>query len=600
MKAIKTILSQPYIIAAIVGFVLSFLYLPPVIPGLGGLARAQSSPITAQVDRTTLAVDEQLLLTVTVAGEFLDIPAPDLSQLEGFTVVGSSTSTQVSIINGKFTSQGIFLYRLQPLQEGSLAIAPISINVDGQIYQTQPINIEVAAGGAPASPPAENVPSPDAPGVLSGQDFFVEAQVDNSNPYFGQQIIYTFKLYQAINFLGQPDYQPPPFTDFWSQNVLSQPHYSTAAAGRNYLVTEIRTALFPANLGQITIAPAKLTIPGRLFEPDIVLESEPVAVNVRSLPEQGKPGDFNGAVGQFEISAQLSAVEGVVNEPLTLIVEIQGAGNVEVLAEPPLPELLNWRFFDSQPSTTIEARGDVVYGVRRFERLIVPGQPGQHTIPPLNFSYYDPLAEIYQTVSSDPIPVTIHPNNELEALPPPPAAPAGRDKQPVEVIAADIRHIKPASSSFGESGSSLLASPFYWGLWILPSLIVTLVWIFQSQRQRLLRDTQYARRQRARRVAHKILAQAHEANGDAYGVAHRALLGYLSDKLNRPATGLTTDHLIGLLREYRLDPALIERVHATLSQIETARFAPISEAAAHLLLSETRTLINDLEKSIRN
>ena len=86
---------------------------------------------------------------------------------------------------------------------------------------------------------------------------------------------------------------------------------------------------------------AKLVIPGSLFEPDVILETKPISVDVRPLPEDA-PVDFSGAVGQFELTASLSEVEGKVNEPVTLIVDITGTGNIETLAEPALPELPNW------------------------------------------------------------------------------------------------------------------------------------------------------------------------------------------------------------------------------------------------------------------
>ena len=553
------------------------------------------SPITAEVDRTTLSTDEQLVLTVTISGEFISIPRPDLSGLVDFAVTSSSTSSQISFINGKMTSQGIFRYHLQPLREDELVIPPLSVMLDGQTYQTDPINIKVVAGLTPTLP-ATPPPGVEAPSALGSQALFVEAEVDDAAPYLGQQITYVFRFYQAIDAriptFGRPDYQPPPFTNFWGQIILSQPHYSTIINGQEYLVTEVHTALFPANPGPLTIAPTKLVVPGDLFNPDTVLETEPVMIEVQSLPE-GAPPDFSGAVGQFEIRSALSAAEGQANEPLTLIVEIEGAGNIEVLTEPSLPELANWRIFDSQTSTTVEVREDVVYGTRRFERLIVPSQPGKTTFPSISFSYYDPQTDEYRTLKTDPIPITIQ-ASEAES---PSVVVSGPDKQPIEIVSGDIRHIKPVPTSLENAGGSLLNRPLYWAFWLFPVLIVGGVWIWQDRRQRLLMDVAYARRQRARRVAQKTLAGADQAGVDGYAAAHRALLGYLSDQLNRPTVGLTTDDLISLLYRHKLNPTLVKRIQTTLSQIETGRFAPIEETAVQSLIARTEKLINDLEKS---
>jgi len=293
----------------------------------------------------------------------------------------------------------------------------------------------------------------------------------------------------------------------------------------------------------------------------------------------------------------VSATEDVVNEPITLIVEIRGAGNIEALVEPPLPKLPNWRIFESQAQSTVEVQGDTVYGTRRFERLIVPGQPGDYTIPAISFSYYDLKAGQYRIISTQPILVIVQPG-EGEDLPPPIVA-AGPEKQQVSLLAGDIRHIKPVPSSLNSEESSLLNQPLYWSGWILPVLAVGGVWLWQNRRQHLLVNTAYARSQRARRTAQKILAEAQRSGADSYVAAHRALLGYLSDKLNRPTTGLTTDHLIALLNTTQLNPTLIERTQVTLDQIDVGRFAPGGDAAVGSFIAETHKLINDLGKSFR-
>lgn len=558
------------------------------------VALAQS-PITAHVDRTTLAVNDQLILSITVSGDFLKIPQPDISMLEDFVIVSSSTSTQVSIVNGQMTSQGVFIYHLQPLREGQIVINPISVNIDGQVYQTDPISIEVLPGNTPIMPSVPNMPETEAPDTLQGQDFFVEAEVDNNTPYLGQQVIYTFRFFQAVSFFGQPDYQPPPFTDFWSSDILSQPHYKTEAYGREYLVTEIRTALFPANLGEIVIEPGRLIIPGGLLNPDIKLESNPVMIEARPLPE-GAPDDFTGAVGEFQIRASLSAEETRVNEPVTLLVEVEGAGNIETLTEPPLPELSGWRVFESQASTNLETNAELLRGTRIFERLVVPGQPGDQLFPAISFTYYNPQIDQYETISSEPIAIMVHPDGSSQAAS---GSDLGVNKQEIGQSASDIRHIKPVPLALTVAPAvASIGQTLYWGCWLVPLLLVGAVQVWQRRRQRFQRDLAYARNQRAYRVALKHLADDEGADTAAQAAASgRALLGYLSDKLNQPTVGLTTDGLIELLKKHaRLEPALLQRIKELLNQIDVSRFAPITEGSANRLTAEARKLIDDLEK----
>ncbi len=550
------------------------------------------SPIIAQVDRTTVTTDEEVALTVTVSGNSIGLATPELPDMPDFAIMSNDiSSSQISVVNGQMTVQIIFNYRLRPLKEGKVEIPSISVVLDGQTYRTVPIPIEVLPGGRPAAAPGAGAETPTA---LAGKNLFVEAGVDNKTPYLGQQITYIFRFYQATDAqlaLGRPDYQPPRFTNFWGQKVLSQPYYSAAVDGRDYLVTEVHTALFPANPGPLTIPPARLVIPGDLFQREIVLQTNPVTVAVRPLPA-GAPPDFSGGVGVFKMQASLKPPQGKVNEPLTLRLDIEGPGNVEMLTEPPLPELPGWRVFNSQSTSSSEAQGDIVYGRRRFERLIVPGQPGAFTIPAITLSYYDPQAEAYRSLKTDPIHVTIAPG----AAEPPPAA-SEPVKQPVNVMAGDIRHIKPVPTSLESAGGLLLAQPLYWVFWLLPALVVGGVWLWQNQRQRLQRDTAYARSLRARRAAQKILATTGQPGVDGYAAVHHALLGYLSDKLNRPTVGLTNADLINLLQEQHLSQALIEQIEALLAQIEAGRFGPLEDMAMQALVSDTQKLINQLEKS---
>jgi hypothetical protein len=562
------------------------------------IARAQS-PITARVDRTRLAIDEQVTLTVTVTGDFLNIPNPDLSSLQDFVVVSSSTSTQVSIVNGQMSSQKIFIYRLQPLNVGALIIGSLSLNVGGKIHQTDPIGVEVLASGTQIAPPIGGEPDTNVPNTLSGQNFFVEAEVDNPTPYLGEQIIYTFRLYQAVQFPpGQPDYHAPTFTDFWSDEILVQPHYNTEAGGRRYVVSEILTALFPANLGQITIEPARLVIPNGLLNPDVGLETNAVTVTVRPLPKNA-PKTFNGAIGQFEIRASLSETEVKINEPVTLLVEIEGAGNIRTLTEPALSELPDWRLFDSEISTTVDTNEGRLRGIRSFERLVVPGRSGQQSFSPINFSYFDPQAETYKTISTDPIPIMVLAD---ESTPVPFIAAEidpERGSRSIERIATDIRHIKSVPPTLGPMlDTSSIGWGLYWTGWILPALIMGGVQIWQSRQQRLRQDTAYARDLQARRTALKILADVqHSDTGRPAAAAGRALLGYLSDKFNTPTVGLTINNLITLLRQAQLEEDSIERIEVLLHQIDVDRFAPLVEGAAHLIIADTQRLINDLEKS---
>jgi hypothetical protein len=423
-------------------------------------------------------------------------------------------------------------------------------------------------------------------------DFFIEAEIDNPTPYLGQQIIYTLSRYQAVDFPNPPYYEDHPFIGFWHTFLIQRPPFTTTVAGRDYRVHQTHIALFPTRPGAAVLDPARLVIPGDGPEANIVLESQPIRVIVRSLPAD-PPSNFRGAVGRFAIVARLSDPQGRVNQLLSLIVEISGAGNIETLVEPALPDLPNWRVLETEVKTNVPLSREVVNGSRQFTWTIAPRKPGQQEIPPISFSYYDPQDQAYHTISSAPIPVTILPD-ETEPSGPVDSGPA--IKQEILRLGEDIRHIKPIPASLPVENISM-DLPGYIVCAILPLLLVGSAWVWQRRQRR----SPEARRRRAGQTAKKLLS-ARQPQGDSMMVVRQSLLSYLSERLERPVAGLTIEQLVGLLQETHLPPELIERVRALLVQLEAGRFAPpvaANQAAGQTLRQSAYRLIEDVEEAFR-
>lgn len=430
---------------------------------------------------------------------------------------------------------------------------------------------------------------PDTP----APDFFIEAEVNNPAPYLGQQIIYTLNRYQAIAFSRPPYYEDHPFIGVWHTFLIQRPPYMTTIAGREYRVHQTHIALFPTRPGPITLDPARLVIPSDGPEADIILESRPISLMVRPLPSDSPP-TFRGAVGQFEIEARLSALEGKVDQAMSLIVEVTGAGNIETLVEPILPVLPKWRLLESEVTTDIPLSKEVVKGTRQFIWAVVPKEAGEQQIPPIDFSYYDPQDNAYHTIHTGSILAVILPAETGPAASGPPI------KQEIIRLGGDIRHIKPAPASLDiPSLSSQAYLTGYLICSILPLLIIAAAWGWQRRRHYWLADTPEARRRRAAYKAKRMLALAQHPHIDPMVLIRQTLLEYLADKLDRPIAGLTSNQLIDLLKAARLDPDLIRRTQTLLGQVESSRFAPVAidQVSTQALLASAHSLIIDLENS---
>lgn len=562
------------------------LYASTLLPFSRGGAQG-AEPLTAELDRTTASSDEIITLTVRIRGP-VEPPPPIMPPLEAFELVGTSFSSEVQVVDGEFTAVAVHSFRLHPVETGTLTVGPISVVLEGVAHTTAPIQVEVLPG--PGSEDGEG-----SQALLAEKDFFVEAEVDNTNPYLGQQVTYTFRFYRSAS-IRESKIEAPSFGGFWH---FSDPRGFTQelrlAGGRNWIAVR-RTLLFPIAAGSVTIEPTTLTLPsGLVVTASPELSAEPITLEVKPLPP-GAPRGFLGAVGQFTISAEIEPETAGVNEPMTLTITLSGQGNLENLPDPILPELPDWRSFDDPPRTETEILAGRLIGSRVYQRVLVPGVAGRFTISPVSYVFFDPVKAEYRTVATAPIAVSVAADGQGEALGGGEGE-QGSERRDVQV-AADVRHIKPVPSRLRVGYRALTERSGYWIAWagLLSILVLDIAW--RGWRRRLQRDPAQARSLRALARAKKLLTQARRANTDVHRTVSQVLTGYLSDKLNQPTAGLTLDGLAALLAKRGIGPALVERVSVALATSERRRFAPVAEdpVGDARSLEEVEALIEDLEK----
>jgi len=403
------------------------------IPALAQSTDGNNPIITAEVDRDHVSTDETVMLTITVNVLGSSPSKPQMPSLGGFSLIRSSSGTQIRLVNGTMSIQETYQYELRPTQTGELVIDPVTVNVNGITYSTDPIRITVIQGSGniqpvpnPSLPVLPSLPSfPSSPffdsGIIEpgtpmdpsepplglvGQDFFIQAEVDKPSPYMGEQVLYTLRFYNGVRLYDDPEYRPPGFTGFWHEDQPDQAIYTLQQAGRTYNVTELQTVLFPTVIGETSIEPAEIIIPGGFFSNDQILRAQPTTLDVQTLP-QNAPASYQGAVGRFDIRAEVDTNHTVINEPVTLKVTINGQGNINNLADPAWNEGPEWRAFDSHASNSTQFEGGKLMGSRTYERILVPTQAGTLIIPAIEFSFFDPETSSYQTISTQPFEVVV-------------------------------------------------------------------------------------------------------------------------------------------------------------------------------------------------
>jgi hypothetical protein len=539
-----------------------------------GSANAQDIVVDATVDSDEITTDQRVILTVTMNAQ-PDSP-PILPPLSGFQVVGQSSASQISVINGVSTAYFAYRYTLQPIEAGGFRIDPVTVFINGQQFASNSVTITVTQGSSPLPDiEAELVP----PTELTGQDFYVEATLNNPSPYLGEQILYLFRFYQARELLGRPSYYSPDFVGFWNPQENEQTQTLNNLSDRTYRITTLVSPLFPTLSGGREIAPAEFQLPDGTR-----LLTERVNLSVKPLP-QPEPEGFNGAVGTFTISAEVDKTTAAINEAITWRVRVEGIGNIDTLPEPGWPELAGWRIFENKSTVATEFDGGIVKGRREYERVLIPSVEGETTLPALDYIFFNPETEQYEQSSTQPVMLNVQGGEDT----------AGIANGVGEGLLPEIRPNRPTPSRLNRQPLRLLSNPLYWMLWLIPAGVVVVDKLLRVQRQRSAAEIDLELRQNAWRIASQAIKAARKDQSTrAEQAAERILTSYLSDKLGEPFVGLSQSARTQQLRQHHVRESLIRWTNRIYDMVDGARYGYASDEVN--LLDEVEQLMSRFER----
>jgi hypothetical protein len=419
----------------------------------------------------------------------------------------------------------------------------------------------------------------------------------------GEQVTLSFKFYRTVELWEQPRYEAPEHTGFWVVDIPDHEEYYEVVDGIRYAVIEIKTGLFGTSVGAATVGPASLSYRGRAAPvtffsragPVRTLSTDPIEIEVVRLPSEGRPADFGGAVGDYKFTAALDSEMIDQWKPVTLKISVVGNGNVRTIPDPALPDLPEFRIYESGTSTDTSTRNGVVSGRKTYEYVLVPQTAGPKTIPSIAVSFFDPRRETYRTVASPDLSLSVLPAEESDAGMDLPARAAiarlGRDIRYIHEPAV-IRAVRPPVH---QRVSFLL-------LQLIPLAALAGAVGIRRRRDRFAGEEGLERFVRAPARARRELAAARKGvdAGDAGAVCSsvsRAVVDFIGDRLRAGARGMTLPELAGLLRSAGADESTIERVKNLLSRCDLGRFAGDSETVeSESLLREAEECLRELER----
>lgn len=566
-----------------------------------------------------------------------------------------SSSSSISIINGKRTSsrQVSYTYILMPKSVGEFTLPPATAKVKGSEIVSRPVTVSVirqetssgqssqqGQGGVPSDPGAAGSGNNGGNGQggnsqnggqgngsrggdeqASAGEIFLSLSLDRTNVVVGQPISATLKIYQRANLSGFENASFPSFSGFWSQEVEAPTNIEFTRENYNGKIYDAavlrRYLLIPQQTGKLTIEPAELVClvnvrvqsrTGSIFDgffDDIrtvrrKVASQAVTVNVSPLPA-GAPASFGGGVGKFGISAKLAKDKLKAHEANSLIVTVSGRGNVSLLESPKVTFPLDMEVYDTK-ITDKSAKGSLS-GSKEFEFPFIPRSAGEFTIEPIRYSYYDVDSGKYVTVQTGPLAFTVEKGADI---PSGGTVVPGVQQNDVRSLGQDIRFISTKPVRLSGKGEFFVGSAVFVAVCLAILLLSALCWFAFRRMAARRADIAGSRNRKATKKALKQLKTAsvflrQNLCTAFYEELHKALLGFIADKLNIPMSELNKENISSRLTEGGVPEETVEAFVALIDECEFARYSPSAGSEAmQAHYDKAAELISAIDGSMRN
>jgi hypothetical protein len=577
--------------------------------------------ISVSVEREVMRVGEQNRLAVEMSSDTNYPPNPQVPAVDGlnfYSTGGDNTSMNMTMVGNKMTREfGRTLnFVVVPTREGTFQIQGVTVRQGSEVVVADPIKLTVLKAGAPTPTPSAAQRADQQPRAIGGIQLIAEAE--KSRAYVGEGVSVRYILLgprgmiQHISSFG--NLGPALFkrcvveeVDLGTLRLQPQTYGGRAVDAvvlRHFIV-------FPLSAGPVDIDPVSLSVDALSstrrrsffdfsFQQTVrmTVTSMSLHVEVVPLPAEERPEDFNGAVGDFRLEATVDKRELVEGDALSLQVVLAGTGNVRNCPPPTLPDLSGFDQYESTKKEDISVSQGGVSGRITYEYVLVPKTISSTEIGAVGFSFFNPGAGRYETISTDPIELTIEERGEGSGDRVLLAAGAGA-KREIVMTGEDFRHIEVGVAGAAQERLDLYRRPVYIGLLLTPFLLLGGAAVYARHRRRMEMDPEYSRHRRAPRAARRMLSEARQAvSADdrhaAYAAFSKTLVDYVGDRWSFTAGGMTSQDLGLRLRERGLPEECVGELIATLEDFEASRFGGNAHSDLRSDLQRTQQILGRL------
>lgn len=558
----------------------------------------------------------------------------------GFEIVGGPRkATNYSWVNGRSTSSVSYTYYLQASKVGTHTIPSATVELGNESLKTKPIKVNVKKltekqkkqieeekqrqqdpfaffkqrqqQAQQQNTQKEKIDKGDWKKQVS-KNLFVKMFADKSNPYVGEQVTLTLKLFQRTQTFQTQVTEMPEFEGFWVKDFELKPDKwkkeEIDGVWYNTLLIN-KYALFPQREGTFNLTPIKLTTLvqlrtnggnsfweqffGSYENKEYHFQSNGIRINVKALPEEGKPEKFSGAVGSFRYTAKVDSTNIETGSSLTLKTKIAGTGNIMMIEAPEIVFPENFEVYDPQEKEYISKKHTKINGTKKYNYLFIPKKPGEFKIDSIPFTFFNLATKKYKTIYSENIKINVRPSaNYVEEI---------VDENIVE-LDTDIKNIS-STNDLDYQKHDFISSKFFWSLWTSPAFVFFLLLIAKNKIKNYSPDLIGINRKKANKIALSKLKQANNFlkqndKKSFYNEIVRALRDYVSLKLNIQKENLSKENIQEKLLAQNISEQTAKDYIKLINKSEMAVYSPIGETEMQKDFDNAKEIIVNVEREL--
>jgi len=587
---------------------IQFLFFLIVLPLVGLLSSGYAQDFTVQstVSENKIFTGEQFTLQIEITGSAMsDVALPKPPEIPSTRLLSTtpSRSTSISIVNGRTTTSIAYSFSYVARSTGNFTIPAVTVNIGDEEYITEPIDIEILERGQMSQDGNRQMP-----------DIFLELDLNTETPVIGEQIVASIILYfkqgiEVSSFQPSSGWRTDGFWKEELENIRQPQAESTILNGVRYRKAALmRYALFPTRTGELSLSEFSMTV-GVRREPSrndpfgsffgsganqrrLSLESEPLELSVRDIPDIRNALTIN-AVGDLQVERRLSSNRIETGETVELVTTVEGTGNIPLVRRPEYTFPDGLERYTPQENSNVERRGLTIRGSKTFSELISARAPGRYQIPSSRVAIFNPSRNRYDTVTLPALSFEVVPGEQVASSN---AGGASFRLQPVTGLAIWTTTEASAANPFNKV--------WFWSLLILPAAIFAFALRNKRLISRLKGDKEFARLHYAEQRAQDLFQEARNLVKDEdakpiYNTLHKAITGYISDKLALPEAGLSDQEILKKVSDKEIPEKTQADLRRLLDKCATISYAPTGDPTdfrSDIIKSEN--LFNQLKEEL--